>query len=163
MPPWLECTALQVKTDYLNLARDVQLRNSSQAKLPTSLNHWIQKDFKKGSIGIVMDIHRSFAVQFLAKHFFMVLTVWHLRRYSEPVANSTWPPLCPLNSCQERKRPTTSSRMRGRQLTQLLILRSMLIDLLLLQACQFRTTKYDSTISLLMCRVWQAWVHIDHL
>lgn len=38
--------SLQVKTDYLNLARDVQLRDSSQAKLPTSnpRYHWIEKD-----------------------------------------------------------------------------------------------------------------------
>lgn len=34
--------SLQVKTDYLNLARDVQLRDSSQAKLPTSNLHIIE-------------------------------------------------------------------------------------------------------------------------
>lgn len=62
----LASPSLQVKTDYLNLARDVQLRDSSQAKLPTSNPRydWMEKE----QYGTVMDIHQSFAVQFLTKH-----------------------------------------------------------------------------------------------
>ena len=84
----LASPSLQVKTDYLNLARDVQLRDSSQAKLPNLQPpyHWMEKE-QYGTAPSRCSFWPNI---------WMGLTVRHNQLQTRnSIANPTWPPFMP--------------------------------------------------------------------